>query len=229
MTPFSAFFPEPVFPEPIPFRRNFLLKLYCIFFPVLWAFVGATSPNFTNWLLENTPSVSIIIVLAVFHKQFPFSNTSYTLIFIFLLLHLYGSQNTYAENPFGQWLKTEFDLQRNHYDRIVHFNFGFLLAYPLQEVLWRLFKVRGWQAYFLPVELSLSVSAFYEVVEWLVADVFFPKLGPAFIGAQGDKWDSQKDIFLATLGALITILFLLFWRRSKLKNAANRQVISSEK
>jgi putative membrane protein len=222
MMPFSAYFPEPAFPEPKPFGRNILLKLYCIFFPLLWIFVGFTSTNFTNWLLENVPTVTIIIVLAVFHKHFAFSNTSYTLIFIFLLLHLYGSQNTYAENPFGQWLKTEFDLERNHYDRIVHFNFGFLLAYPLQEILWRLFTVRNWQAYFLPVELTLSVSAFYEIVEWLVADVFFPKLGAVFIGAQGDTWDSQKDIFLATLGAFISMIFLLFWRYSRSKNTAKR-------
>ncbi|KAA9331256.1 DUF2238 domain-containing protein [Adhaeribacter soli] len=208
-----AFFPDPVFKAPNPFRQNPLLKAYIGIFIFFWVFTGATATDFVNWVLENSLTVSAVVLLIYFYRKFPFSNVSYSLILIFLLLHLYGSQNAYAKNPFGFWLQEQFHFSRNHYDRIVHFCFGFLLAYPMQEVLCRLFGVRSWLAYFFPVEYTLSLSAFYEIVEWLVADVFFPKAGAAFIGAQGDFWDSQKDVFMALLGAIITMLLVLTWRK----------------
>lgn len=210
---FHAFFPTPAFRPPKPFPQNPLLKACLGIFVFFWIFTGITATDFGNWLLENTLTVPAVVLLIIFYRYFPFSNTSYILILIFLLLHLYGSQNAYAKNPFGFWLQEQFAFSRNHYDRIVHFCFGFLLAYPLQEVLNRLFHPAPWQAYFFPVEFALSLSAFYEIVEWLVAGVFFPKAGMAFIGAQGDVWDSQKDIFLATTGALITMTFVLLWRK----------------
>ena len=215
-------FPEPVFTPPKPFRHNRLLKAYIGLFIFFWFFTGATATDFTNWLLENSLTLPAVVLLINFYRKMPFSNTSYTLIFIFLLLHLYGSQNAYAKNPFGFWLQEQFNTSRNHYDRIVHFSFGFLLAYPFQEVLVKVFKEKNWRIYLIPVELALSLSAFYEIVEWLVAGVFFPKVGMAFIGAQGDVWDSQKDMFLATLGALLTMFFVLS-RRNFLKRQIKKR------
>src|SRR5690606_25607977 len=95
-----------------------------------------------NWWLENTLTFSAIILLVAFYKYFRFSDLSYTCIFLFMMLHVYGSQYTYAENPFGYWVKEELQLNRNHYDRLVHFGFGFFLAYPLYEVLWRKTKIK---------------------------------------------------------------------------------------
>ena len=100
---------------------------------------------------------------------------SYFLITIYTLLHVYGSLYTYAENPFGFWLVDAFDLHRNHYDRIVHFSFGFLLAYPMREIFLNYLKVPIWVAWTLPVEITLSISGLYELVEWGVADIFFPE------------------------------------------------------
>jgi len=128
-----------------------------------------------------------------------------------LCLHVYGSKYTYAENPFGYWLQDAFQMSRNHYDRIVHFSFGFLLAYPMREMFLKWLKYPGWVAWLLPIEITLSISAFYELIEWTVADLFFKAHGDSYLGTQGDIWDAQKDIFLAFCGAIIatTIVSLI--------------------
>jgi putative membrane protein len=116
---------------------------------------------------------------------------------------VYGSKYTYAENPFGYWLKVELSWQRNNYDRIVHFSFGFLLAYPLRELFLKWLRYPKLVSWILPIEITLSISAFYELIEWAVADVFFKAQGDAYLGTQGDIWDAQKDIFVAVVGAII--------------------------
>jgi putative membrane protein len=102
---------------------------------------------------------------------------------------------------FDEWM----GWQRNHYDRIVHLAYGLLLAYPIRELFLRVAQVRGFWGYFLPVVLTMAASMFYELVEWGAAEVFGSELGIAFVGAQGDVWDAQKDMLLATLGALIAM------------------------
>jgi putative membrane protein len=126
---------------------------------------------------------------------------------------VYGSKYTYAENPFGYLLKDVFDLSRNHYDRIVHFSFGFLLAYPMREMFLKWLKFPSWVAWTLPIEITLSISAFYELIEWAVADVFFKAQGDAYLGTQGDIWDAQKDIFLAFIGSIIATTIVTIVKR----------------
>ena len=178
-------------------------------------FVWGNSFFFTSdlatWLLENVLTVLFLFFLFFSYRYYRFSDLSYVLIFIYLCLHVYGSKHTYAENPFGFWLQDILDLSRNHYDRIVHFSFGFLLAYPMREMFLRWWRFPAWVAWALPVEVTLSISGFYEIIEWLVADLFFTEQGDAYLGVQGDVWDAQKDIFLAFSGALLatTILSIL--------------------
>jgi putative membrane protein len=132
------------------------------------------------------------------------------MIFVFLALHTIGAHWTYSLVPYDQALHTisghSFNelvgWQRNHYDRIVHFAYGLLLAYPIRELFLRVARVTGFWGYFLPVILTMATSMFYELVEWGAAEVFGGDLGMAFVGAQGDVWDAQKDMWLATLGAL---------------------------
>ena len=143
------------------------------------------------------------------------SDFSYLLITVFLCVHVYGSTYTYAENPFGDWLKEFFHAKRNLYDRIMHFSVGFLLAYPMRELFIRILKLKTWLGWVLPVEVSLSVGAAYELIGWAVADVFFKKQGAAYLGTQGDIWDAQKDMFLAFSGALIAILLLASIKKFK--------------
>lgn len=186
-----------------PIRSNYWLMGFIIIFSLVWikTLVGTTDLN--NWLLENTLTFLCIIFLVFTYKKYKFSDLSYLLICFYLCLHVYGSQYTYAENPFGYWLKEQFSASRNHYDRIVHFSFGFLLAYPLREFFLRWLKYPPIAAWVLPIEITLSISACYELIEWAVADLFFPAQGIAYLGTQGDIWDAQKDTFLAFLGAVI--------------------------
>lgn len=185
------------------FKQNPCLWLFLLGFLTVWisTFLGTNDIN--NWLLENTLTILFFLFLMLSYKKYQFSDLSYLLITVYLCLHVYGSKYTYSENPFGYWLKDYMSWERNHYDRIVHFSFGFLLAYPMRELFLKWFKYPTMVAWILPIEITLSVSAFYELIEWAVADLFFPAQGDAYLGTQGDIWDAQKDIFLAFLGAIL--------------------------
>ncbi len=186
-----------------PFRSNTWLWVFMTVFTLIWisTFWGTTDRN--NWFLENTLTFLFLIFLVFSYRKYKFSDLSYLLICVYLCLHVYGSKYTYAENPLGYWLQEQFHTSRNHYDRIVHFSFGFLLAYPMRELFLRWLKYPKLVSWILPIEITLSVSAFYELIEWSVADIFFPAQGDAYLGTQGDIWDAQKDIFLAFAGAII--------------------------
>src|SRR5690554_111502 len=115
----------------LPFLRRPLHVAFTVIFMAFWVYTGITTPDLLNWLLENSLTLSMVIILAAFYNIFRFTDTSYTLIFLFMMLHVYGSYYQYADNPFGEWLKEQYGFERNHYDRIVHFGFGLLLSYPL--------------------------------------------------------------------------------------------------
>jgi putative membrane protein len=184
-------------------KENRWLQFFALIFFSIWLSTLIGTSDMSNWLLENALVFLFLGFLIFTYKKYQFSDLSYLLICIYLCLHVYGSKYTYAENPLGYWLKDTLHLERNHYDRIVHFSFGFLLAYPMREMFLRWLKFPVWVAWVLPIEITLSVSGFYELIEWAVADVFFPSQGDAYLGTQGDIWDAQKDIFLATLGAVL--------------------------
>lgn len=186
-----------------PLRSNYWLMGFILVFLLVWvnSFMGTT--DISNWMLENLLVLLFLPVLVYTYRKYQFSDLSYLLLCVYLCLHVYGSKYTYAENPFGYWLQDQLNWSRNHYDRIVHFGFGFLLAYPMRELFLKWFKFPGWVSWALPIELTLSIGAFYELIEWGVADVFFPEQGDAYLGTQGDIWDAQKDVFLAFLGAMI--------------------------
>ena len=189
--------------EKTPFKSNRWVQVFLIIFLAIWAnsLIGTT--DISNWFLENILVFGFLAFLFGTYKKFQFSDLTYLLICIYLCLHVYGSKHTYADNPFGFWLQDALDLSRNHYDRIVHFSFGFLLAYPMREMFLKWLKFPSWVAWLLPIEIVLSVSGFYEIIEWLVADIFFAAQGDAYLGTQGDVWDAQKDIALATVGAIL--------------------------
>jgi len=196
-------FTNAISPVRVGIKENRWGQLFILVFFSLWASTLIGTSDLNNWFLENALVFIFLGFLIITYKKYQFSDLSSLLLCIYLCLHVYGAKYTYAENPFGYWLKDTFDLQRNHYDRIVHFSFGFLLAYPMREMFLRWLKFPVWVAWVLPIEITLSVSGFYELVEWAVADVFFPSQGDAYLGTQGDIWDAQKDIFLATLGAVL--------------------------
>lgn len=175
-----------------------------------WAAIRPVYPH--DWLLENYLVFIFVPILLLVSRYFRLSNFSYTLITVFMCMHVVGSHYTYAEVPFGFTLEQWFGAHRNMYDRLVHFSFGFLLAYPMREMFHRVARTRGVWSYWLPVELVLAFSAVYEIIEWLAAANVDPSAGLAFLGAQGDVWDAQKDMLVAGIGAVLSMLIVMLLR-----------------
>jgi len=182
--------------------------------------IGARVPG--TWLMENVLVAVVGFALAFTYRRMPLSRVSYTLIFLFTCLHETGAHWTYAHVPYDAWwqklfgvtLNAQLGFTRNNFDRLVHFSYGLLLAFPLREVFLRVANVRGFWGYFLPLEFTMSTSMMYELIEWMTASVVGSDAGNDFLGSQGDVWDSQKDMASASLGALIamTAIALITWR-----------------
>jgi putative membrane protein len=193
--------------------RPRLIAVLLSIYAVIWAALAIAPLHRDDWLLENALVVVGLAVLIATYRRFPLSRASYLCIFAFLVLHAIGAHYTYAEVPYEQWSRAAFGTsineafgwQRNHFDRLVHFSYGLLLAYPIREVFVRVANVYGFWGYFLPLDLTMSTSMLYELIEWGAAEVFGGDLGAAFLGSQGDVWDAHKDMALASIGALLTM------------------------
>ncbi len=179
-----------------------------LFFVVFWLFL-AINPTYRDvWIAENIILVMGIIYLLFTYKITPFSNTSYWLIFMFCILQTIGAHYTYAQVPLGFWVADWLDIERNHYDRLVHFAFGFLLVLPCQEILSRRVKFLNRKTeILLLILLFLGISSLYEILEWIYA-IFYEKSSAtdSFLGSQGDIWDAEKDMLLAGFGAWLYLL-----------------------
>jgi len=203
----SAGFTTAADPVSANFARNRLLQGLTLAYALLWIAMAIEPYSRFDWFLENLLVVFFVGLLAVTYRGFPLSNLSYLLIAIFLGLHAVGAHYTYAKAPIGWWMTEAFDWERNHYDRVVHFLFGVLCAYPLRETLLRGAGVAGWHSIALAFVLVLAFSSFYEMLEWGIAIVVSPDAALEFLGTQGDVFDAQKDTTLATIGAVLALLF----------------------
>jgi putative membrane protein len=199
--------------ETAPGTRRYPYALLGLFAVILAA--SAIRPwDFKNWLMENTLTAVFVGVLVLTRKRLPLSNVSYTLIFVYLCFHVVGSHYSYSRVPLAMKITEFFGWQRNHYDRFVHLLFGLLLAYPIRELFLRVAGVRGFWGYYLPLDVTMSFSMLYELVEWAAASAFGGDLGAAYLGTQGDEWDAHKDMLLATIGAVISmgVVALINWK-----------------
>ncbi|MBP9757265.1 MAG: DUF2238 domain-containing protein [Candidatus Pacebacteria bacterium] len=178
-------------------------------FAVTWILTAISPLDRQTWLVENILVVLFACILILLARYFKLSDVSYTFITIFLILHLIGAHWTYSQVPFGYYLQDLIDAPRNMYDRAVHFSFGLLMAYPIREVFVRVTGAKGVWGYYFPLDIVLSFSAMYEIIEWLTAQIADPSTGIAFLGSQGDIWDTQKDMAAAGVGALIAVLVVL--------------------
>lgn len=199
-------------------HRHRLLGLL-LSYGAFWIWLAIDPLNRRDWLLENLLVLGLIPLLLLTYRRFAFSLPSYCLIGLFLVLHAVGAHYTYAEVPFGHWLKDVLALSRNPFDRIAHFAYGALLVYPIRELLIRQAGLRGWWAYALPVCVVLAQSGFFELLEALVAVTVSPELGSIYLGTQGDEWDAQQDMAVALIGALLTmgVIYVLFSFRDRAK------------
>jgi putative membrane protein len=198
-------------------RRMPFLALLLLLFLIEWLLLAISPYDRHDWALENVLVVVLLVPLVLTRRIFPLSALSYTLVFAFLAIHEIGAHYTYAMVPYDDWLfgltgyrlNELFGWQRNHFDRMVHFSYGLLLAYPMREVFFRVADARGFWGYFLPLDLTMSTSMLFELFEWGAAELFGGELGIAYLGTQGDIWDAHKDMALASLGALIAMLVTL--------------------
>lgn len=195
------------------FTHNGFLQILLLWLTALWLVTAIEPFDRRDWLLENLLVFIYATLLIATYPRFAFSNLSYGLFGIFLSLHLVGAHYTYSETPFGFWMQDLLGLSRNHYDRIVHFAFGLLIAYPFREFLVRVARVRRAWSYILVIVLVLGFSGFYEVLEGLVAMIVSPELGAAYLGTQGDVWDAQKDTALAFCGSVMAMVVVWFFDR----------------
>ncbi|OZI76006.1 MULTISPECIES: DUF2238 domain-containing protein [Bordetella] len=194
--------------------RHAYLGLLATLYAALWVALAIEPHDRADWLLENALVLLFGAALLVTRRWFAFSRVSYTLIFLFLCLHAVGAHYTYSLVPYDDWwraltghgLNEALGWRRNHFDRLVHFSYGLLLAYPIREIFLRVVEVRGFWGYLLPLDVALSTSALYELIEWGAAAAFGGELGAAYLGTQGDVWDAHKDMALAACGACIAMV-----------------------
>lgn len=171
--------------------------------------VSAVQPyDRLTWILEVFPIVLAIPLLVLTARRFPLTSLAYRLIFIHALILMLGGHFTYERVPLGYWAQHVFGFARNHYDRLGHFAQGFVPAILAREILLRRLPLRpGKWLFFLVLCVCLSVSAVYELIEWWTA-VLGGSAADAFLGTQGDPWDTQWDMFLALVGAVTAQLLL---------------------
>jgi putative membrane protein len=164
--------------------------------------------DYFTWVMEVAPILIGVPILVATYRRFPLTPLLYRLIFVHAVILMVGGHYTYAEVPLGFWMQRTFGFARNHYDRIGHFAQGFVPAILAREILLRggVVRRRGW-LFFLVTSVCLAFSAFYELVEWWTAEAT-GAAATAFLGTQGDPWDTQWDMFFALTGALVAQLLL---------------------
>ena len=193
------------------------LAILALIFGLEFLILAVSPYDRGDWMLENVLAVLFVTVLSTSYKKFPLSRISYTLIFLFMCLHEIGAHYTYAKVPYDRFLFDSFGFslndfmgwKRNHFDRLVHFLFGLLLAYPIRELYCRIAGSKGFWAYFFPLELTMAASMLFELFEWGAAELFGGDLGIAYLGTQGDVWDAHMDMALASLGAFLAMSITL--------------------
>lgn len=167
------------------------------------AWSGYQPHDYFTWVLEVTPVLIALPVLIMTRKSFPLTPLSYFLIAVHATILMIGGHYTYAEVPLFNWLRDTFDLTRNHYDRLGHLAQGFVPAMIAREILLRKTSLQaGKMLFFLVTCVCLAISASYELIEWMVADMSGSD-AVAFLATQGDVWDTQKDMLMALIGSVL--------------------------
>ena len=187
-------------PEPIWLAAGILAIL-------LFSGIDPVADRYT-WLLETLPVMIGLVLLVLTWQRFPLTLLLCRLLALHAVILMIGGYYTYAEVPLFNWLQDALDLSRNHYDRVGHFVQGFVPAILAREILLRRSPLqRGRWLFFIVISICLAFSAFYELIEWWVA-LLSDQAAEAFLGTQGDPWDTQTDMFLALIGATTSLLLL---------------------
>lgn len=198
-------------------KKTIWLVIFAFVFT--WSAIGPKS--YFTWFLEVLPAVIAVVLLACTYKPFPLTPLAYWMILIHAIILMVGGHYTYAEVPFGDFFGTG----RNNYDKIGHLAQGFIPALIAREILIRKCVVQSnkWLNFFV-VTTCLAISAFYELIEWWVA-VLSGESAEAFLGTQGYMWDTQSDMFLALLGAILSLLLLSKFHNKQLGKIAGPHLV----
>jgi len=213
-------------------RKSFFLSerypFYLLIITII--FLGITAinpPHPKDFFYEHIMTVVFLVFMIISYKKFRLSNLSYTLIFMFMILHIIGARFTYSEVPynnffvqfFGFDINEFFGFTRNNYDRLVHFSFWLLFAYPIREIFMKIANAKGIWSFYLPLDVVMAFSMLYELIEYGFVLLIAEEVSHTYLGTQGDVWDAHKDMFLAALGAFIalTTAFLINLRYKGMK------------
>jgi putative membrane protein len=189
--------------------QRMLLLAFAVFF-VFWLH---DPPYELHAVIHVVPTWIAIAILLTSTKYFPLTNTSLVFLILFLTLHVLGTRYVYSFVPYDQWatqllgidVTTGVPPSRNHYDRLVHFSFGLLIAPVAREAQCRIWQVKPAWSYFTAVEFVLASSMVFELAEWLGAVTLAPDFADSYLGQQGDVWDAHKDMGLAAMGAVLSM------------------------
>lgn len=208
-----------------------------IVFGIVWLVLAWRPLYPQDWALENVLSLCTAWWLVRRHRRAPLSGGAYVLLLLFGLAHELGAHFTYAEVPYDAWSRrllgfspdAVFGFPRNEYDRLVHFSFGLLCFRPMREALGTSLPRSPEAALALTAAVMVAISALYELLEWAAALVFGGDLGVAYLGTQGDVWDSQKDMALALLGSLIALSWSLASLLGQNKESGHQDGLNSRR
>ena len=197
-------------------KRYHILLLLTLIPVFLWSLIKCF--DLYTWALEAAPVIIGCVILISVYRKFRLTNLVYILIWLHAVILLIGAHYTYARMPLFNWIADVFDLSRNHYDRLGHFIQGFIPAILAREILLRTSPLKqGKWLFVIVISICLAISAAYELLEWTVA-VIAKTAAEAFLGTQGDNWDTQKDMALCLLGAVTSLITLSKFHNKDLKN-----------
>lgn len=182
------------------------LWLVIYFLVLLWS--GINPKDYFTWFLEVLPALIGFTIIAATFNKFRLTPLTYTLILIHCIILMVGGHYTYAEVPLFNWLRDSFGMARNNYDKIGHLAQGFIPAIIAREILLRknIVTQKGWLS-FIVICICLAISALYELIEWWAA-LLSGEAAEAFLGTQGYIWDTQSDMAIALLGAILALALL---------------------
>lgn len=187
-------------------RRLALALLFAFVAALIWSVIRPK--DLFTWFLEVAPALAGAVILIATYRRFPFTSLAYVIMFLHALILIVGGHYTYAEMPLFNWIRDTFHLARNDYDRLGHFFQGFSPAIVSREVLLRASPLkRGGWLFFIVICICLAISATYELLEWRTS-VAMGAAADAFLGTQGDPWDTQWDMTWALIGAVTALLLL---------------------
>lgn len=196
-------------------RTKIILWLTIFFSVLLWS--GIKPLDQLTWFLEVVPALIVLLILALTYKKFKFTPLVYWLILLHSIVLMIGGHYTYAEVPLFDWLGQIFGWDRNNYDKLGHFMQGFVPALVAREIFIRrdVFKKKKW-IFPLVLSVCLAIAAMYEFFEWGVA-VASGEAADAFLGTQGDEWDTQSDMLFCLIGAFTALISLFKIHDNQLK------------